>query len=364
MKNAYVMNVDYEFQLFDPHYERDIRKYHRMRAEFEFVYFFIGQGKGELVCHRQYENSYLDYLASIGLSPSISENKQGVFYWGELKNCENERKFNSKVFSHKLLEEYQLAPLNSGVFNSMIELRQFFKKNSFDNGFVLKSFYSVSGRRVHFYKTLSDQFLLQCEQYLNEGPILIYPYHKRCLDLGLRFINQKPMHRYINLVSSSGSFQGSLIGNGHFQNLTPLMLEKLEHCFATMERIGASVIKKGAEIDFTVDGYLFEDENAKIQQYPLSEINYRKSMGLLGESLKRYILPGHYGQWVIAKSPKVDCFEVLLEKLGNNLYSTNNCEGIIPLSPVGGQFFSFFLTYDCYQKLGKMKNKLLDFISY
>jgi len=100
--------------------------------------------------------------------------------------------------------------------------------------------------------------------------------------------------------------------------------------------------------------------NSKKYLYSLCEVNYRKTLGLFIHELKKFIPDqSGIGKWIIIKSDKnISKFSQLLDVIKPELFNQNTNIGIIPTSPVGNLFYSFFLSYPDYSILNRKEEWL------
>ncbi|MCO4793877.1 MAG: hypothetical protein KC493_09200 [Bacteriovoracaceae bacterium] len=293
------MNIDFEYQLFDPQWSLSNSKFQKMCMELEWVFFFMGQNGDVLSTDKKYSDSYIEFCEKItGNKISLTAfNKDSIPYWGEINDIEFEKKVNSKITSFEIARTLNLLPENSLICKSQKDLRAI----NLDNK-ILKSPFEFSGRGFYFNSAYKGGF-----------PVIIEPFETRIEDFGIRIdLNTLQMRGIQNFVTKQGQFKGGKV----------VTEEELEKKFD--KNILLSICNEyknlGVKDFIQIDCYSTANE----MRY-LVEMNHRKTMG-------DFIVN-------IEETLKWNSLGVLLlnEKESKQFLKSNKSE-YLTLSPAGNMF--------------------------
>ena len=197
------VNIDFEYELFDPRFKASNRKYKKLCEEYEFIYFFMEKTELCLSTNRQYDQDYLYYIESIieNKIKLTDYNDNAITWWGSFEDIELEKKLNSKETSFKISEKLMILPEHSYLVKDAInwpKLNQNFK-------YLIKNPFMMSGR--------GQKQLIHSNNYNHEKlPIIIEPLHKVVADYGLRIDFQKGLKYFVQLYNINGKqFSGGKI---------------------------------------------------------------------------------------------------------------------------------------------------------
>ena len=364
-------NLDYEFDLFDFHKDnqKEKNKISQMAKEFEYVYFFIEKSKSTLRNLRPYPDDYLDYLKTIGLMvPQFTDNSKVIMnnWWGSLKNKKLEKELNSKETSTQFALKYDYCHPATGIVKSKEEFFNHLEKHPYLQ-WVSRSAYSSGGYGIFKFKKddlfLNKYFENKIEKFLLKGPMVLEPKLERILDIGITLDLENELNYFFtqNFVSDLGSFKGGLV----FSNSDLLSTvfsnnqEIMDSYEIFLKKLKSYYIDKGAIGTIQVDSFLYK-ENKKIKCYPLVEVNYRKTMGLVLKNFESFLPEKGIGGWYLFNRKEfvsLKSFEELLKKINKNIYNNSTRCGIIPTSPVNYKFPSLFIS-------AKNKKDLFDYLSF
>jgi hypothetical protein len=110
------------------------------------------------------------------------------------------------------------------------------------------------------------------------------------------------------------------------------ILEKYHYSLDELEKITHEIadyyLKLGAKSNIQIDSFIYEKEG-KLFLYPLVEVNYRKTMGLVIQGLADKHAEASHVEWRVLSSKEV----------------TEELKNWIKVSPEGNYFRSFYKTF-------------------
>lgn len=321
----YKVDLDYENYLFDPTYKEDLPKFTRMIAEFEYIFFIINKEPAVLLNYKNYSPSYLNKLKKLGfLIPHFSSDKSSVeYFWGRRKNKVLEQILNSKLTSAKFSKENNLGFENGAIVKNLEEVQEYIAQSKYEN-FILKSPFGFSGIGHVFF----DKNFIPLVKFDHE--FLLEPIYERILDLGFTFQleNGKVVKEFfvINHNNQKGSFKGG-IGHSDQEKLKEWVFTNyhvdLNSYLDDYKKIVNYYIELGADGNLQIDSFAYK-QNEEVKLYPLVEVNYRKTMGLVINSLAEKF-PNQFVDWQITHTSEFE-----------------NKPEWVKLSPDGNKFNSYF----------------------
>lgn len=320
--NTYKVNLDYESYLFDPQYKENSQKSISMIREFEYVFFIINKEKCALRNFREYDHEYLEKMSQLGFTIPDFHPRSTHFinWWGPQNDLELERKLNSKLTSAIIALENNWGMYNGAIVQSPSEALTRMKQFDYPE-WILKNPYGVSGSGHQNYKGQSFT-----------GSHLLEPLHQRIFDIGTTFEvrDGKLMNSFmvLNLNSKNGSFKGG-IASSDPTVFKKYILKTFNYELDELEDITYKIFERykelGANSNVQIDSFVYEEDGG-LKLYPLVEVNYRKTMGLVLHSLSQS-LSAELIEWKVTHT---------------NDFEYN--KDWIKLSPVGNRFKSYFRT--------------------
>jgi hypothetical protein len=320
--NTYKVNLDYESYLFDPHYKENSPKATAMIKEFEYVFFIINKEKCILKNFREYDQVYLEKMEKLGFVIPEFNSLEKLYsnWWGPQLDLELEKKLNSKITSAKLAIENKWGMFDGDIVQSPEEALALMKKSKYTN-WILKNPYGVSGSGHQMYT--GQDFT---------GNHLLEPIHQRVFDIGTTFeiLDGKLVNSFmvLNLNSKNGSFKGGIAGrNSNIFNEFILRNYKydLGHLSEVLFEIYNYYRHLGANSNIQIDSFVYLEDGI-LKLYPLVEMNYRKTMGLVLDHLTK-IFSSDLIEWKVTHT--------------NDLEDINKW---VKLSPEGNRFKSYVRT--------------------
>jgi hypothetical protein len=410
--NAFKVNLDYEWELFDSHYKHQEKFLSKKIALYEFIYFFLQQEDSELLTNIHYDKDYLSYLDRLGFKiPTFifrdnnlnrESFKECKNWWGPIENIELERHFNSKLTSLKYAQSMNLAPQQSTIIKNYSDIQKqlitWNKLSHQQTKYRLKSPYLLSGMGQyrldekcidkkneseinHWLKKnakFDGNFILESDLncVLEFAHLLHFPFEPNIETSISNF--QRRSHW--NWVDKSGTYRGALRGSPdnplqimwkRFPELEKLYLESvlpnLNHLITELKNFPL----KG---NFGIDSFFYYDnlKNEYQVYFPL-EFNYRKTLSEL-----IHIKP--IGQFSHYSPPKIFSLMILPHKFSRiwpfhdhisfqqsnkiESFSWEKGEGVIWASPPQHNFLMLLIASDNIDSFHKLINQIKVFIDF
>ena len=330
---TYKIDLDYESYLFNSQYNEEDPTNLRIIKEFEYVFFLINREKCILKNIRPYEKNYIDYLKKLDfiipdLGPKVASFD---YWWGHHHNKKIEQFLNSKLVSAQIAQRNQWGFSEGAIIETLDELKVHLQKFPHKEKWIIKRPDSFSG--IGHYQFSTDAFDESILLKFISGKVLLEPVYDRVFDIGTTFEvengNIKRNFMVENFNSKSGSFKGGA-GASNVDKFKKYIDQKysysLEELEKTTQKIAAIYLSMGAVSNIQIDSFVYR-EKEELRLYALVEVNYRKTMGLVIQSLAQKYPEANYVEWIVesAKSAKK-----------NPLFIDS-----IRLSPEGNHFHSF-----------------------
>lgn len=248
--NSYRVNIDFEYQLFDPAWSFQHPKFRKICRELEWVYFYMGQDGSSLSTDVSYEPKFITSVEEITGKriKTIPLSEEATPWWGNSANP-LEKQWNSKLTSFEISKELGLLPPTSQIVLNVEELER-----AFSEGDVIKSPFEFSGRGFSRKLDRPTSF-----------PLIVEPWEERVLDFGLRIdLRSGVMTIVENFVDSLGQFKGGRLNQELLSQLNQKIIEQIVEAYQRM----------GVQDFIQMDCY----QTASGIRY-LVEMNHRKTMG-------------------------------------------------------------------------------------
>ena len=338
---TYKIDLDYESFLFDPSYIENSPLSLKIIKEFEFVFFLINKEKCILKNIKNYDKNYLNKLKALGFTiPDLNPDARNAeSWWGNRHNYIVEQNLNSKITSASIAQKNNWGFFNGKIVKNFSELEEHVKNNSQFKNWIIKRPHSFSG--IGHYQFTNDSLNKFIIEKILTSEVLLEPFYKRVFDIGTTFvlengvINRQFMVE--NMNSPHGGFKGGR-GSSSVEKFKNFIQTKynypLDELEAITKKIAEAWIEMGAVNNIQIDSFVYE-ENETLKLYPLVEVNYRKTMGLVIQSLADKYLDCDRITWYV-KSQK----EINEDK---DFYISNG--EMIRLSPEGTHFISYLKKY-------------------
>lgn len=288
------VNLDYEFALFDQNYRINNPQYENMIKMFEYVFFWINQStEASLSNVAEYSSKYIDYLKTTGVSSTaLRQTKDFTNWWGLLNDFELEKKLNSKITSALIGKEHQWGLFNGEIVSSMENVKGHIDIFEIED-WIIKDPYAFSGKG--FYRFQKSRLnALELNIFNDKKDFILEPYHKRVLDIGKTYLLEqgRVIESFcVGSVIKNNAYRGgwSTRDQSLFDKcVKDIYLLDLEEYHHATDLILQEYLKMGAKDNVQIDSFFYWD-NGQIKLYPLVEVNYRKTMGLMVNTGKRFV---------------------------------------------------------------------------
>ncbi len=290
--NIYEVDLDYESYLFDPQYREDSPQSKKIVNEFEYIFFLINQDPDcALKNSKHYDTNYFDRLKKNGfIIPHLTNETVGIKkWWGNHHNYNLEKELNSKLTSAKLATQHGWGFENGMIVDTTPMARLHVKKNPEIKDWIIKRPFGFSG--IGHYQFSRENFNEFIISKIITGPVLIEPLYKRKFDIGTTFVlkNGALERQFMveNFNFENGGFRGGT-GAPDVNMFKKYIENKYQYDLSDLEEMTKSIaeeyIKMGAIKNIQIDSFVYEQEG-ELKLYPLVEVNYRKTMGLVIQSL-------------------------------------------------------------------------------
>lgn len=334
---TYKVDLDYESFLFDPNYIEDSPASLKIKREFEYVFFLINKENCVLKNSRLYDKNYLNKLKGLDfVIPELNpEAKNAESWWGNRHDYAIEQVLNSKITSAKLAQKNNWGFFHGALVKNTTEIEEHIKKWPVYKNWIIKRPHSFSG--IGHYQFKSDTLNKFILNKILVGEVLLEPLYKRVFDIGTTFVVQNGIiqRQFMveNINSLHGGFKGG-VGANNVDKFKKYINEKyafsLDELEKSTQKIAQAYLALGAVNNIQIDSFVYE-EDGKLKLYPLVEVNYRKTMGLVIQSLADKYPECERITWFV-KSQK----EITEE---NSFYTANG--EMTRLSPDGTHFMSY-----------------------
>ena len=302
---TYKVDLDYESFLFDENYIEDSSSSRKIISEFEYVFFLINKESCRLKNCVQYEPYYLDTLRALGFYIPAFEPKAIRYqhWWGHRHDLKIERICNSKLTSAQLAKNLGWGFFQGAIVENLSEIKMHIEKYPEILKWILKSADSFSG--IGHYQFTSDNLNEDKIRSVLKKKMLLEPLYERVFDIGSTFVVEngaiKDFFMVENYNSSSGRFRGG-VGACNVDKFKKYILEKYQYDLSqyekTLQLIADKYLELGALYNIQIDSFVYR-ENSQLKLYPLVEVNYRKTMGLVINSLAQKYSDAKAVEWLL-----------------------------------------------------------------
>lgn len=309
---TYKVDLDYEAFLFDPSYREDSPAFQKIVREFEYVFFLVNQEACKLKNLRDYDKNYLNKLKNSGfIIPELNpKSENALYWWGHHHDYSLEQKLNSKITSAQLGEKNHWGFFEGALISSVEELRAHVKKFPEHTKWIIKRPHSFSGiGHYQFSSSTINPFILE---KILLGQVLLEPVYERVFDIGTTFVIEsgviKRKFMVENFNSPQGGFKGGM-GASDFSGFKKIIEKKYDYTLDELDLVTNSIadayLAMGALFNIQIDSFVYREEG-KLKLYPLVEVNYRKTMGLVIQALADKFSEASHIEWVIKTKKEIE----------------------------------------------------------
>mgnify|MGYP000283025123 CR=1 FL=1 len=278
---------------------------------FDHVFFFINSSKSAaLDSNYKFSSEYLESLNELGVSSTkLKKSKKSINWWSNDTDQQINKKLNSKIEMTRFGIEKKWIPIKSTIgINTLDE---------YTSPVILREEWGFSGKGTYVLDDPSNKFS-------RKGNFVVSEYVKKYEDFGITFLLDNNDYFVIkNYIDSKGQFRGGeSIDKGTFSELIG------EKEVSTLDDIRLSLIKLGAKKTVQVDCFTYENGF-----HPFVEVNYRKTMGMMIQSLKN-LTKSKFVMWKIYKNNKSYTRNEYREKLleiNQNIFITSPIDRFVSI---------------------------------
>lgn len=308
---TYKVDLDYESFLFDPVYREEAPVNLKIIREFEYIFFLVNKEDAILRNARDYEKNYLNKLSGLNfVIPKLDPRaKNAESWWGNRHSYPIEQNLNSKVTSAELGMKNNWGFFQGALVQSSEEVEAHIKKFPQYQNWIIKRPHSFSGIGHYQFNSASiNKFIMN---KIIAGTVLLEPLYKRVFDIGTTFelkdgiIERQFMVENVN--SQNGGFKGG-VGALTLEKFKAYIQEKYSYSLDELEAITKDIAEAyrdmGAINNIQIDSFIYEEDGA-LKLYPLVEVNYRKTMGLVIQTLADKYPECSRVEWVIRTQKEI-----------------------------------------------------------
>jgi hypothetical protein len=263
VSSVYYMNVDFELNLADNSFVDNPKK-KLIREEFEYLIWWLGHP----VIHskKYYSADYHEYLSQFKIQAQQVLDQSPLPFWAKDPMNFKQRVLNSKRENSKILNELKVNSHPFLVPNSMQEL------DVFQAPMWIRDEFSFSGSGTLAIREKSDLLYFKSKLRNKLEKIVVAPLLKPQEEFGVLVDKSGNYTVHRNIIDHAGQYKGSAFERD-FESSLPAPLH------AKINRIIEAYHPQAFDhwgIDF------FKYSNG---EYHFSEMNHRKTMGLMGRLL-------------------------------------------------------------------------------
>ncbi|MFP5385077.1 MAG: hypothetical protein ACLGHN_03310 [Bacteriovoracia bacterium] len=323
---------------------------HLISESLEFIAFYLDERP--LSTAKKYAPEFLEHVSFFsGHAPQIINTNHYENWWGPLENIALEQKINSKEFTAEFDNDCQ-------VIRRIEDLKIVDEKV-----YLAKAALGMSGQDIVSFRK-GDEDKLQ-SLLGRSGSLIIEPLYDRRRDFSHYVFPSGETICYENLVNSGFQYKGTLFTNLHAPVKEGLRFysEVPEDEWKNFEdhvlRVTQSVRREGAGGGFSLDSFSYQEEG-KQKIRSVSEINYRKTMGLVTWLLSQKFCKGNsWSLLILGKTrSKGSSFEALKNSIEPVAFNPNSGKGCLLLSPGDTRFEAFFLSANSHEEGKDLFQKL------
>ncbi|WP_372654017.1 hypothetical protein [Halobacteriovorax sp.] len=281
---AYHVNLNYELFL------SGSNKQIKGASWFDHIFFFINNNPNAILrSDYEFSQDYLTHINSLGVSSiKITRSGRSLPWWGACTDLQKEKFFNSKITMTELgLKEGWIPVASTASIDSAMK--------NLNYPIISREEWGVSGRGIKILKSEEDFKLVRKESVYSE-------FVNKYKDYGVTFDLENDTHFIIeNYIDDLGQFKG-----GEVKSISESFGEDN---FLKILKIKNRLEELGAVNTIQIDTFLYEGGF-----HPFVEVNYRKTMGLMIQSLsKRFKY--NFSYWGILSLKKSRKFSEVLDIL-------------------------------------------------
>jgi hypothetical protein len=302
---TYKVDLDYESYLFDENYKEDSTLSKKVISEFEYVFFLVNKDPCRLRNCIQYDQSYLNTLKTLGFYiPEFDPHaKKFQYWWSHRHELNIEKICNSKLTSAQIGKNSNWGFYQGAIVEKFSEVKIHIEKFPKVQRWIIKSANSFSG--IGHYQFSVENLNEEKVRTILKSKMLLEPLYERVFDIGSTFVIDngviKDFFMVENYNSASGRFRGGA-GASNADKFKQYIKEKYQFDLGEYEKITNLIAKKyielGALYNIQIDSFIYKEDH-QFKLYPLVEVNYRKTMGLVIDALAKKYSKAPVVEWLL-----------------------------------------------------------------
>ncbi len=319
------VNADYELALFTGKAGARI-----INESIEFLALFLDERP--LYSQKSYAPEYLRHVENLTQRvPRVTSKGPFENWWGQLVDLPKERLLNSKEI---------IAPFSPET--TLVSVPADFRPQP-GTQYLLKSPHGMSGQNFHIWNPETPLETLS-SMLERSGKLIAEPLLPRHRDFSHYVLSPREVICYQNLVDDRFQYRGTLFSNlqdpavsslSFYSEVRPQSWEQFQAAF---EQIRSFVADRGIGGGYCVDSFSFF-RDGKIFLRTITEINYRKTMGLIAWLLSQRLAGTEtWSLFFLVRPPK------LPDVFGHINSRVREVPGLFYLSPGDTRFEVFLLT--------------------
>lgn len=259
---------------------------------FDHIFYFINDSKNAVLkTHYPYDQQYLEYISSLGVSSTKTVFKgSSKPWWGNYTDLELSKKLNSKIEMSQLGVEKKWIPIPTIIDSSRVSELSF--------PIIAREEWGFSGKGLY---TFNEKENLK----LPKGRYVLSSKVNKERDFGITFdLCENSYFVVENFIDESGQFKGGMvISNDDFKKIIGPKNSSI------LKEIRETLVAMGARESFQIDTFTYTEGF-----HPFVEVNYRKTMGLMVKALEKFF-KDKYTAWLIVTNKSKTTFDEAREKL-------------------------------------------------
>ena len=263
MNNTYQMNVDFELNLADNSFVDNPKK-KLIREEFEYLIWWLGNTN--LHSKKYYSADYFEHLKNYGIATVQLLDQPSDPFWAKDPTNSKQRILNSKRENAKILNQLRVNAHQFLIPESMQDLEHF------ETPMWIRDEFSFSGSGTLAIREKSDLLYFKAKLRNKLDKIVIAPLLKPQEEFGVLVDNLGNYTIHRNIIDHAGQYKGSAFEKDFETTLSLDLHEKIDQIIAAYNPLAFDC--------WGIDFFRYQDHS-----FHFSEINHRKTMGLMGRQL-------------------------------------------------------------------------------
>lgn len=279
MNKIFQLDFSYEYDLYNQQSSNAYNKF------LEPLFIFSESSDLRFSSNVRYSDSYQDFIfqlieKKLFVSTETGHQRQ-IPWWGVHGHTDIAKKLNSKLWCYEYI--FNSSHQEIVLAKNIEDLEHYSKERGSD--FFIKELLNVAGRGNSISQNKKDISF----------PAIVEPIYQRVLDIGCFLSSKGESLFHISYNTKLGAPIGlvclpqkTLPGFLREKGISDHLLQKY---FSHVEDIQQSIVAEGGQYPYSFDSFFYHDESGEIDLYPLTDLNYRKSLGHVLHELSQRFFP-------------------------------------------------------------------------